>query len=376
MIFFDAQGNQIQPAQWLSIYEHSYFLDQPKQNGQPRNQTSPFVEDQVCALLTQSGPLSGGDLNRAMAWKLGEIDHRGSEISKQIKYQHNWQTAVRDRYQRDFSSGISFLASRMPTILQEVNRGNPEYLFNLHPTLANFGPTYILTVLFFVTRGKFPIYDHFAHVAAQAIHSGLAPGSALKCKAVQEWNQYQQYRNLLLPISKACAQPTGPSSMFVSRPTDRALWVYGHLFKDVAKPCDPRKPARAYPQTTPTQPAVFKGVLVGRICDLSNMTNDGWRRREINVRQGPDGHPAVREIFHLIDTSGTRYSSLPFIKGARLPGHTCLGQPGALRPWFTRHYSADRVESENVYFKPTGQPSEYCIYTESEWKALANVDRQ
>jgi hypothetical protein len=372
MTFFDAQGNQIQPARWLNTYERSYFLNQPKQNGQPRNQTSPFVENQVCALLTQTGPLSGADLKLAMAWKLGEIDHRGAEIAKQIKYQHNWQTAVRDRYKRDFSAGILALAGQMPAILQQVSRGNPDYLFHLHPNLANFGPTYILTVLFFVTQGRFPIYDHFAHVAAQAIHSGLAPGSPVKCKAVQEWNDYQQYKNLLLPISQACPQHPGAPSMFVSRPVDRALWVYGHLFETGAKACGTTKPARAYPQATPMQPVISKGILVGRICDLSNTTNDGWRRREINVKQGPDGYPAVRDIIHLMDSSGMKYFGLPFIKGARHPSHTCLGQPGALRPWFARHYSADRVEAENVYFKPTGQPNEYRIYTESQWK-VANT---
>jgi hypothetical protein len=70
MIFFDAQGNQIPPAQWMSTYERSYFLNQPKQNGQPRNQTSPFVENQVCTLLRQTSPLSRQDLILAMAWRL------------------------------------------------------------------------------------------------------------------------------------------------------------------------------------------------------------------------------------------------------------------------------------------------------------------
>ena len=47
MTFFDAQGNQISPAQWLSMYERYYFLNGPKRDGQPRNQTSPFVENHV-----------------------------------------------------------------------------------------------------------------------------------------------------------------------------------------------------------------------------------------------------------------------------------------------------------------------------------------
>jgi hypothetical protein len=56
MTSFDAQGNQISLAQWSSTYERYYFLNGPKREGQPRNQTSPFVENQVCALLSQTTP--------------------------------------------------------------------------------------------------------------------------------------------------------------------------------------------------------------------------------------------------------------------------------------------------------------------------------
>jgi hypothetical protein len=313
------------------------------------------------------------DLILAMAWKIGLIDHIHSEVTQQIVYQQNWPTALRDRYGHQFSASISYLAAQMPTILTHIAQGNPQYLFNLSPRLQGFGRVYILAVLFFATHGSEPIYDRFAHIAALAIHQGLAPGSPVKCKAVEEWNDYQQYKNLLLPISKAFPQRPGTPSMFVSRPVDRALWVYGHFFEMGEKACSTTKPVRTYPQVS-TQSGHLKGELVGRICDLSNATSDGWRRREINVKHAADGYPAVRDIIHLIDSSGAKYPGLPFVKGARLPGHTCLGKPGALRPWFARHYSADRVEAESVYFKPTGQPNEYRIYTKSEWKASTNID--
>ena len=156
--------------------------------------------------------------------------------------------------------------------------------------------------------------------------------------------------------------------MLVSRPVDRALWVYGHFFATGDESCTTTRPLRA--QTfAPVQSVHAGGVLVGRICDLANATSDGWRRREINVKQGSDGYPAIRDIIHLVDSSGAKYSGLPFIKGARLPDHTCLGQPGALKVWFKQHYPFEKVESVNVYFKPTGQPNEYRICTETEWRA-------
>ena len=157
--------------------------------------------------------------------------------------------------------------------------------------------------------------------------------------------------------------------MLISRPVDRALWVYGHFFETAYKACDTTNSVRANPQTPLTQQVASHGTLVGRICDLSGATSDGWRRRELNLKQRADGYPAVRDVIHLIDSSGAKYSGLPFVKGARHPGHTCLGQTGALKRWFVQHYPFGHVTPENVYLEPTGQRDEYRIYTEAEWAA-------
>jgi hypothetical protein len=374
MTFFDEQGNAIQYQQWLETYEPYYFLGGPmhgrRVNG--RNQSSRFVEDQVCALLTKTTPLSQDDLILAMAWKIGGlIDHGKSEGSHKIEYLQDWPTTLAATGQygtRDFSRSIPYLASNMNTILKQTSQGNPRYVFDLVPQLAGFGNVYILTVLFFATHGRYPIYDRYAHVAAQAIGQDLRPGSHVRYKELQKWNDYESYMNLLRAVNKIDTKPFWNSSMLVSRPVDRALWVYGHFFATGDESCTTTRPLRA--QTfAPVQSVHAGGVLVGRICDLANATSDGWRRREINVKQGSDGYPAIRDIIHLVDSSGAKYSGLPFIKGARLPDHTCLGQPGALKVWFKQHYSFEKVESVNVYFKPTGQSNEYRICTETEWRA-------
>src|SRR5260221_8087792 len=158
MTFFDERGNQIRYQQWLKIYEPYYFLDGPT-SGNPikrRNRTSHFVENQVVALIKQATRPSKDDLILAMAWKIGEIDHPGSEAAKRIKYLHNWPTELNDRYRHDFSVSIPSLAANMPAILEQIAQGNPQYLFNLDPKPQGFGYVYILTVLFFVTHGRFP----------------------------------------------------------------------------------------------------------------------------------------------------------------------------------------------------------------------------
>ena len=113
----------------------------------------------------------------------------------------------------------------------------------------------------------------------------------------------------------------------------------------------------------------LQGVLVARICDLSGFDNDGWRRRELNVKRGASGYPQVRDSIDLIDSDGVPYRRLPFVKGARHADHTCLGQPGALKPWFRKHYDEKRANGGTVYLVPTERSNEYRIYTEDEWAA-------
>jgi hypothetical protein len=373
--FFDEQGGPIQFQQWLKTYEPYYFLNGPTRgqriNG--RNQSSRFVEDQVCALLARSTTLSQQDLTLCMAWKIGGlIDHRGSEAHQKIEYLQNWPAALTAAGQygtRDFSRSIPFLANSMSTLLKQISQGNPRYLFDLVPQLAGFGNVYILTVLFFVSHGRFPIYDRYAHIAAEAIAQDLRPDSRVHYRDLQKWDDYDRYMDLLRAINKARPEQPGSASMFISRPVDRALWVYGHFFQTGDKSYPATKPAQTYPDA-PMRSAYStgpsKGVLSGRIRDLCQTTSDGWRRREIIVRQGVDGYPRERDQIRLIDSSGATYD-LPFIKGAGIPGYTCLGKPGTLKPWFLRHYAANKIDGVTVYLRATDRPNEYRIYTGAEW---------
>ncbi len=242
MKFFDEGGNRISCDEWIAAYEPYYFLDGPGLGRRitARNQTSRFVEDHVCGLLGQTAPLSQLDLTLAMAWKMGLIDHQTSELQKKVVFTGNWAATLTANTQfkpLNFSSSIPALAARIATVSAETNQGNPRYFFDLTGPFEGFGKVYRLTIIFFASHGRFPIYDRYAHVAAQAIDEGLPPEATLLYKPVEKWSDYEAYMKLLAQVRNAYPLERTGSPMFVSRRLDRALWVYGHFFRTNAVTC-------------------------------------------------------------------------------------------------------------------------------------------
>lgn len=278
MTFFDETGHITSAVEWLKRYEPYYFLGGPaSRRVNRRNQSSNYGEEKVCDLLNKSTILSKDDLVLLMAWKMGLIDHGSSEVLKKIIYSQNFDLSLVSRGQygeRDFSRSIPYLANNMQQVVEKVAR-NPQHLVDWvrgpHPELGGFGITYILTVQFFISHGKDPIYDRFAHMAAIAIHENLKPGATIKWAPVQSWEEYQRYVNLLKPISAACFQAGASSQVTVPRPLDRAAWVYGHFFEE-AKPAPRiRNVSRTHLVIKASPPAtVFDGVTTIR-CSIDSM---------------------------------------------------------------------------------------------------------
>lgn len=98
----------------------------------------------------------------------------------------------------------------------------------------NIGPVYIINALFFLTGGKAPIYDVFAHKAVKALLLNISPsevymgGNPDKHDIDNVTAMYLEYILLLKMIFKDEVKIKGKDDMFISRELDRALWVYGH----------------------------------------------------------------------------------------------------------------------------------------------------
>lgn len=99
-------------------------------------------------------------------------------------------------------------------------------LANDSPT--NFGTVYIINLMHFISEGKIPIYDKFAHKAVKAIFAEVnankiyVGGPPEKSKVTDAINMLNEYIWLLEKVF-------GKSN--IDRQTDRALWVYGHADK-------------------------------------------------------------------------------------------------------------------------------------------------
>jgi hypothetical protein len=221
---FNPAGEPIAPQQWLQFYEQAYFL-KGSNIGRRLNRSSPFVEEQACNLLNAIGPLTPTDFKLIMAWKMGVIYHRLSEEGQQVLYWPAWNENL-VRYKTSYAASLNWMLQNQDQIRLTAAH-NPEAAFNqlVQAHLTGFGTTYILTIFFFLTNGRQPIYDRYAHAAAQAIATNTVPGQRVHFRRVASWQQYLDYQALLAPVVQTCGL-----ALPVPRSVDRALWAYGHLF--------------------------------------------------------------------------------------------------------------------------------------------------
>ena len=94
------------------------------------------------------------------------------------------------------------------------------------------GPVYKITLLFFASKGAFPIYDRFSDLALKAIRDGAVPKNTKYSYAPLPQNfeqRYNNYKSALEDLTNGTAIPISGCDDD-SRRLDRSLWVYGHLF--------------------------------------------------------------------------------------------------------------------------------------------------
>lgn len=98
---------------------------------------------------------------------------------------------------------------------------------------AGFGSVYLITLLFFISGGEYPIYDQCADKALMAIKNNVMPGEKVYYKPLPDRKSRKflqifdgQYGEYIKSLKELFTE-----EYKFNRDIDRALWVYGHLFE-------------------------------------------------------------------------------------------------------------------------------------------------
>lgn len=201
------------------------------------NASNYHAEEAVMELLKSS------EFNKfALAWKAGKIDFKDDQLMTTDSFEKddNYINGYGGKIDKDdFKSYCLELKIRKKEINKNVEdeNGKDAYKTVMELSPNNIGPVYNINTLFFLTGGKAPIYDVFAHKAVKALLFDISPcevylgGNPDKHDVHKVVAMYQEYMILLKMLFKDWFKNKQKNDMFIPRELDRALWVYGHSKK-------------------------------------------------------------------------------------------------------------------------------------------------
>ncbi len=230
---------------FVKEYSPSYFLSE-KRIVPGLHQSSKFIENEIEKIL-QNGIQTELDVMHILAWKIGKIRHKESQAQKFFIYHSDWESADKmnvKRYGKDMNIKpfVQKIIKNIHTLEKLVEEDEPQAVLN---ELASYlketkgiGTVYLITLLFFISKGKYPIYDRYAIVAIKALKEELSPEhdtvqySELPAKKSGKFKSvFADYmEDYIHDIESFCKK-----LYQTNRDIDRALWVYGHKFKLVQK---------------------------------------------------------------------------------------------------------------------------------------------
>ena len=184
--------------------------------------TSDKVEEYAVNILDNKQSIDA----RIFLWKAGRLEKKdlGEEVDDGLKIQNGRGFEINNakKFIDTVKDDLKIVSDS-----KEDFQGYYEYLLNKskESQLKNVGAVYLITVLFFLSKGTYPIYDYYAHRAVKAlflnkkpceVFVGAAPDKAEKDKVIA---MYIEYCYLLEKVF---------GRKNIERDLDQALWVYGH----------------------------------------------------------------------------------------------------------------------------------------------------
>lgn len=243
---------------FIEDYKTYYYLgntgrDCPKRINS-RNQSYEGVEDILFtgknSIIEKKEDWALIDVLNILAWKTGNIDHSKSKKDEEIRYKAGWfadeekgEYGLKLRAYSLSGDAYSGFAKKVCNIRKQYSENSQnddslwQELIRAAQPINGLGPVYLITLLFFITRGRYPIYDRFAMAALLSLLANEKgynipyDDSIIRIASLPEKTEstdlyklkmYDNYIGLLYHFFG--------ESWINNRDIDRALWVYGHFF--------------------------------------------------------------------------------------------------------------------------------------------------
>lgn len=238
--------------EFIKCYNRIYFYDA----------NTSVVTEMLADNLLKKNKLEKLDVFNILAWKVDGIDTNATIDLDKIRYKRKWKAengkffGDNIYHQLKMDKVIEYISDNSERWLAHWDKKeigyDPEYAQEVISKIINItneetgtyiGEVYIITLLYFVTKGRWPIYDQFASIAMNAmIDKGMIPYNKVDdiklpgkndiafAKRITTEGKYIEYVDFIREI-----QAQSDYKYFSSRDIDRALWTYGHIIKKWSK---------------------------------------------------------------------------------------------------------------------------------------------
>lgn len=266
MKFYDKDEKQFVEFgdSFIEQYAEAYYypengeIDQPLIKGLSR--CSQYPEKEIDHVL-KNGIKNEEDVVHILAWKIGKIAHKKCAEENRFFYSCDWSDLKDyDNWARN-SSTIQLRKNQFPIkeiaeyvlvnlnhweedieqnnwfgVLEDLNKAKREKGWK------GLGTVYCITLLYFISMGKYPIFDQFADKALDVISQNKEEfpntddkkyepiPSDLPTKDEKKMGELKErYKRYCKKIETLKSQLSDRYRDPQNRGLDRALWVYGHI---------------------------------------------------------------------------------------------------------------------------------------------------
>jgi hypothetical protein len=221
----------------LDEYEAAYFGNPGATKIMVRNAiTREFEDDEIVDKRLRKGIID----STVVAWKAGRLSDRVIDVEKEKIILNGYGKPIDIseliRYINridDEKNRLNLSPAKTGTILAYIEQFSECYKVLSKvcaPVPRYMGAVYIINLLFFLSKGNFPIYDKFAHMSLKALSLGVPPCYTY-IGATPDKGDIKRVKSMYLDYVNLIDSLIGLEIYGRDRKWDRALWAYGHASK-------------------------------------------------------------------------------------------------------------------------------------------------